>query len=76
MFKKLTFVVALVSAVGLTAMPFATVSAADAAKPAKQMTCKEEAKAKGLKGDDAKKHVKECKKERKAAKAKAGEGKK
>ena len=47
----------------------AFVNAEDAAeKPAKPMTCKQEAKAQGLKGADAKNHIKECKKARKAAK--------
>ena len=63
--------VLVLSAIGTIVMPFTLVQAeGDAAKPAKQMSCKQEAKKQGLKKQaDVKAYVKECEQKRKAAKA-------
>ena len=68
--KTLIKSVVLFSALGVAALPF-TAFAADAAapaKPAKQVSCKQEAKNKGIK-DKAEKqaYVKSCEEKRKAA---------
>lgn len=64
----------IMSAVGLVAAPMSMSMAEDAKKPAKQMTCKEEATKAGMKDrEERKKFIKECKEKRKAGK---GEGKK
>jgi len=69
--KTLIKSVVLFSALGVAALPFSATIAADApasAKPAKEVSCKQEAKNKGIK-DKAEKqaYVKSCEEKRKAA---------
>ena len=68
----------IIAACALVAAPLSVSYAADAAKQdGKQMSCKQEAKKKGIKDKaEMKKYVTECKKARKEAKMKKQEGKK
>ena len=68
LFKSLV----IASAFGIAALPLSTTIAADAAqKPAKEVSCKQEANSKGIKDKAEKKaYIKECENKRKAAHSK------
>ena len=61
----------IVSALGITALPLSASFAADGAapaKPAKEVSCKQEAKNKGIKDKNEKQaYIKSCEQKRKAA---------
>jgi len=74
MIKQFSKLLIIASALSFAAMPVSFAGE----KAAKTPSCKEEAKAAGVKKEDMKKYVKECKEKRKAAAGKkcGGEGKK